>query len=127
VGADEERIEGLLVRIECAAGKAVFHVQTADGVVATPGRLQDVDFITYRDDTGDKVESPHPAGGGGGGRAAGGAGHWGIQDSRFGISDSGSAIRDQGPGIRDYIRSTSPRVVLNDLCGVIEHPTLSPR
>jgi hypothetical protein len=53
----EERIEGLLERIECSAkGSAVFHVQTADGPAQTAAtRMADVEFITYRDDLTGKI------------------------------------------------------------------------
>ena len=53
----EQRIEGLLERIDCAAkGSAVFHVQTADGPAqAAAPRMADVDFITYRDDLTGKI------------------------------------------------------------------------
>lgn len=48
----EERVEGMLERVECVSGKGVtFHVTTADGAFsATAPRFDDVDFITYRSD-----------------------------------------------------------------------------
>ncbi len=47
----EERLEGMLERIECAAkGSAIFHVRTGDGVTRVSGRMSEVEFITYRDD-----------------------------------------------------------------------------
>lgn len=47
----EQRVEGVLERIECASASAVFHLRMSGVVVriAAP-RMQDVDFITYRDD-----------------------------------------------------------------------------
>jgi tetratricopeptide (TPR) repeat protein len=50
--AGEERIEGILERIECGAGgSAVFHIKTATGPSrAAARRMADVEFITYRDD-----------------------------------------------------------------------------
>jgi hypothetical protein len=49
---DEERLEGMLQRIECpAGGSGVFVIQTADAVLRLPApRMDDVDFVTYRDD-----------------------------------------------------------------------------
>jgi hypothetical protein len=48
--AGEQRAEGILERIECSAAGAVFHLRSAAGVALFTGRMQDVDFITYRDD-----------------------------------------------------------------------------
>lgn len=54
--AGEQRIEGLLARIECSRGAAVFHVRTAEGPArASAARMTDVDFITYRDDLSGSV------------------------------------------------------------------------
>jgi tetratricopeptide (TPR) repeat protein len=51
VRVGEQRAEGVLERIECAKGTAVFHVRTSDGSVrASASRMADVDFISYRDD-----------------------------------------------------------------------------
>ena len=51
VRVGEERAEGVLERIECAKGSAVFHVRTPDGLVrASASRMAEVDFISYRDD-----------------------------------------------------------------------------
>ncbi len=49
-GPGEQRLEGVLERIECSSAGAVFHLQSAGGIVRFTGRMQDVDFITYRDD-----------------------------------------------------------------------------
>jgi hypothetical protein len=46
----EQRLEGVLERIACSAAGAVFHVRSAEGIALFTGRMQDVDFITYRDD-----------------------------------------------------------------------------
>jgi hypothetical protein len=48
----EQRFEGTLERIECAAGgSAVFHVKSgADLVTAAAPKMADVEFITYRTD-----------------------------------------------------------------------------
>jgi hypothetical protein len=47
----EQRLEGLLERIDCEAGKpAVFRVRTSLDVVELEGRIADVQFITFRDD-----------------------------------------------------------------------------
>ncbi len=53
----EQRAEGTLERIECLArGAAIFHLQTADGAwTATAPRMNDVDFITYREGFGGTV------------------------------------------------------------------------
>ncbi len=50
--AGEQRIEGLLERIACAAGgEVVFHIRTAGGPVrAAAAGMGAVDFVTYRDD-----------------------------------------------------------------------------
>jgi len=50
--AGEQRLEGVLERIECLpGGAAIFHLRTADGPtrVAAP-QMSKVDFITYRED-----------------------------------------------------------------------------
>jgi hypothetical protein len=54
----ESRIEGLLERIDCVTGTGiVLRVKTADGTVtAQAPRLDDIDFITYRDDVGGVVQ-----------------------------------------------------------------------
>jgi hypothetical protein len=46
----EQRLEGVLERIECRSAGAVFHLRSAGGTALFTGRMQDVDFITYRDD-----------------------------------------------------------------------------
>jgi hypothetical protein len=47
----EQRIEGMLERIECVKGSAVFHVRASDGPArAVAPRMADVEFLTYRDD-----------------------------------------------------------------------------
>jgi hypothetical protein len=48
----EERLEGVLERIECVTGKGItFHLKTPDAAVtAVVPRFNDVEFITYRDD-----------------------------------------------------------------------------
>ena len=47
----EERLEGVLLRIDCARSGATFHVETSDGVVLTQApKMQEVEFISYRDD-----------------------------------------------------------------------------
>jgi hypothetical protein len=54
--ADEQRVEGLLQRIDCSIrGRVAFVVQTADQTVRMSApKMQDVEFITYREDvTGD--------------------------------------------------------------------------
>ena len=49
--AGEQRLEGVLERIECKNTSAVFHVRSVEGLaLVTAGRMLDVDFITYRDD-----------------------------------------------------------------------------
>ena len=55
--AGEQRIEGVLERIECrAGGVAVFHLRTSAGPAsATAAGLAGVDFITYRDDLSGSV------------------------------------------------------------------------
>lgn len=54
----EERVEGVLERIECLrGGGAVFHVKAGGNAVAvTSPKMDDVDHITYRDDLTGKVE-----------------------------------------------------------------------
>lgn len=53
----ESRLEGTLERIECSAGKVVFHLQTATGpTTVTAARLNEVDFITYRSDLTGSVQ-----------------------------------------------------------------------
>jgi len=50
--AGEQRLEGVLERIDCLpGGAAIFHLRTADGPtrVAAP-QMSKVDFITYRED-----------------------------------------------------------------------------
>jgi hypothetical protein len=54
--ANEERVDGVLQRIECSRrGAITFVLQSADKTVRLSApRLKDVEFITYRDDlTGD--------------------------------------------------------------------------
>jgi len=47
----EQRLEGTLERIDCAAGKpAVFHVRTPVDLVQLRGEMAEVQFITFRDD-----------------------------------------------------------------------------
>jgi len=48
----EQRLEGTLERIECAAGgSAVFHVKSGAAIVtASAPKMAEVEFITYRDD-----------------------------------------------------------------------------
>jgi hypothetical protein len=48
----EERLEGILERLECVEGQGIiFHVRTGDTVVtALAPSLSNVDFITFRDD-----------------------------------------------------------------------------
>jgi hypothetical protein len=47
----EERVEGVLERIECVAEGILLHVRTSGGTRKLPGLpLQLVEFITYRDD-----------------------------------------------------------------------------
>jgi len=51
VGPGEERVEGVLERIECDAKTVAFHLQTPQGQVGlSVTALDQVDFITYRDD-----------------------------------------------------------------------------
>jgi hypothetical protein len=51
VQAGEQRVEGLLDRIDCAAGgTATFGLREAGNAGPLTGRLSDVEFITYRDD-----------------------------------------------------------------------------
>jgi hypothetical protein len=51
VRVGEQRVDGMLERIECAKGAAVFHVRSADAVIrATASKMAEVDFISYRDD-----------------------------------------------------------------------------
>lgn len=51
VQAGEQRLEGVLERIDCsAAGRAVFHVRAAGADVQLEGSMPEVQFITYRDD-----------------------------------------------------------------------------
>ena len=53
---DGQRVEGLLQRIDCSIrGRVAFVVQTADQTVRMSApKMQDVEFITYREDvTGD--------------------------------------------------------------------------
>lgn len=54
----EERIEGVLERIECSTGgAATLHVRTVEGTAqATAPRMDKVDFITYRDDLTGSVQ-----------------------------------------------------------------------
>ena len=52
----EQRVEGVLERIECiAGGNAIFHVRTADGVFRASGRLKNIDFVAYRNDLSSHV------------------------------------------------------------------------
>lgn len=53
----EERMEGVLERIDCgASGSATFQVRTVDGpATASASRMDAVDFITYRDDLTGRV------------------------------------------------------------------------
>jgi tetratricopeptide (TPR) repeat protein len=52
----EQRLEGMLERIECAAnGSAIFHIRTADGITKASGRMSEVDFISYRDDLSSSI------------------------------------------------------------------------
>ena len=55
--AGEQRLEGMLERIECSrAGAPVFHVRSADGQIrASAARLEAVDFVSYRDDIAGSV------------------------------------------------------------------------
>jgi hypothetical protein len=47
----EERIEGVLERIECVSGGIVLHLRTSEGARMLPGPpLPKLEFITYRDD-----------------------------------------------------------------------------
>jgi hypothetical protein len=47
----EQRVEGVLERIECVAGgNAIFHVRTADGIFRASGRMTNIDFVAYRND-----------------------------------------------------------------------------
>ncbi|MEN3338137.1 MAG: hypothetical protein V7647_1813 [Acidobacteriota bacterium] len=49
--AGEQRLEGMLERIDCGSSGVVFNVQTASGrALFTTARLDTVDFITYRTD-----------------------------------------------------------------------------
>ncbi|MGB2716496.1 MAG: tetratricopeptide repeat protein [Vicinamibacterales bacterium] len=64
----EQRIEGVLERIECGArGAATFHIRTGSGVeTLTTRRMSEVEFITYRDDLTGRVtcgplKSPLPS------------------------------------------------------------------
>jgi hypothetical protein len=51
VGPGEERVEGVLERIECDAKTVAFYVKTPNGEARfTATALDQVDFITYRDD-----------------------------------------------------------------------------
>jgi hypothetical protein len=51
VQAGELRVEGTLERIDCAAnGTATFGLKEGEGAGPLTARLNDVDFITYRDD-----------------------------------------------------------------------------
>ena len=51
VGPGEERVEGVLERIECDAKTVAFHLKTPEGQARlTATALDQVDFITYRDD-----------------------------------------------------------------------------
>jgi hypothetical protein len=51
IGPDEDRIEGILERIECDAKHVAFQVKTEQGQVRlTATALDQVEFITYRDD-----------------------------------------------------------------------------
>jgi tetratricopeptide (TPR) repeat protein len=51
VEAGEERLDGMLERIECGVnGKATFSVRVPGGPLDLIGQLSDVEFITYRDD-----------------------------------------------------------------------------
>ena len=57
LGEDEQRIEGVLQRIECGRNGAVFHVQTADGPAqARTAKMEHVEFITYRDDVSSTIK-----------------------------------------------------------------------
>lgn len=46
----EQRLEGVLERIECGRRGALLHVLSADGPVQVQAQMEKVDFITYRDD-----------------------------------------------------------------------------
>ena len=47
----EQRFEGMLQRLECSKGAAVFHISTPGGpILARAASLDQVDFITYRKD-----------------------------------------------------------------------------
>jgi hypothetical protein len=51
VQAGEQRMEGILERIDCAAGgTATFGLSEAGNPGPLRARLSEVDFITYRDD-----------------------------------------------------------------------------
>jgi hypothetical protein len=51
VGPGEERVEGVLERIECDAKAVAFYVKTPQGEARfTATALDQVEFITYRDD-----------------------------------------------------------------------------
>ena len=51
VQAGEERVEGILERIDCAAtGTATFGLREVGSPGPLRARLSDVEFITYRDD-----------------------------------------------------------------------------
>ena len=53
---DEQRIEGVLERIECASNSVTFHVRgTGAAVRLKSSNLTSVDFISYRDDLGGSV------------------------------------------------------------------------
>lgn len=55
---DEQRVEGLLQRIDCSLrGAVTFVLQAGDEMVRMSApKLKDVDFITYRDDVGGDVK-----------------------------------------------------------------------
>jgi len=47
----EQRLDGLLERIDCPAGKpAVFHVRTATESIELEAAMREVQFVTFRDD-----------------------------------------------------------------------------
>jgi len=52
----EQRLEGMLERIECGANRsAIFHIRMADGITKASGRMSEVDFISYRDDLSSSI------------------------------------------------------------------------
>ena len=56
LAADEQRLEGVLQRIECTGRVAAFHVQNETGTQRfTSSDLSSVEFITYRDDLSGSV------------------------------------------------------------------------